>query len=200
MSYASKSTDLNTERTPTAVLVLGDRTVFHGFGIGVEGETIGEVCFNTSMTGYQESLTDPSFAGQLITFTFPHIGNVGFNDEEIQDYMFKKMKECMFNGLRKASDCPASRFHELAESFGFLDEMKKCTTFKSRKRLMGEKILACFRDNEVRIRDVELGIRFGTWIAAYLGNGNLAALKNIATLKIVSYENKAIYSIKEELI
>ncbi|PHQ71943.1 MAG: carbamoyl phosphate synthase small subunit [Sneathiella sp.] len=76
--------DLNTERTATAVLVLGDGTVFHGFGIGAEGETIGEVCFNTSMTGYQESLTDPSFAGQLITFTFPHIGNVGFNDEDIE--------------------------------------------------------------------------------------------------------------------
>ena len=84
MSYSSNTVDLNSERKATAVLVLGDGTVFHGFGIGVEGETIGEVCFNTSMTGYQESLTDPSFAGQLITFTFPHIGNVGFNDEDIE--------------------------------------------------------------------------------------------------------------------
>ena len=86
MSYENNgdAVDLNSERTATAVLVLGDGTVFHGFGIGVEGETIGEVCFNTSMTGYQESLTDPSFAGQLITFTFPHIGNVGFNDEDIE--------------------------------------------------------------------------------------------------------------------
>ncbi|USG62409.1 glutamine-hydrolyzing carbamoyl-phosphate synthase small subunit [Sneathiella marina] len=86
MSYASKSTDLNIERTATAVLVLGDGSIFHGFGVGIEGETIGEVCFNTSMTGYQESLTDPSFAGQLITFTFPHIGNVGFNDEDIETH------------------------------------------------------------------------------------------------------------------
>jgi carbamoyl-phosphate synthase small subunit len=84
MSHASENTYLNKERTPTAVLVLGDGTVFHGFGVGIEGETIGEVCFNTSMTGYQESLTDPSFAGQLITFTFPHIGNVGFNEEDIE--------------------------------------------------------------------------------------------------------------------
>ena len=76
--------DLNTERTATAVLVLGDGTVFHGFGLGIPGETVGEVCFNTAMTGYQESLTDPSFAGQLITFTFPHIGNVGFNDEDVE--------------------------------------------------------------------------------------------------------------------
>ena len=86
MSYANNNgaIDLNSERTATAVLVLADGTVFHGFGVGIEGETIGEVCFNTSMTGYQESLTDPSFAGQLITFTFPHIGNVGFNDEDIE--------------------------------------------------------------------------------------------------------------------
>ncbi|MBO0333105.1 glutamine-hydrolyzing carbamoyl-phosphate synthase small subunit [Sneathiella sp. CAU 1612] len=86
MSYENNrdAVDLNSERTATAVLVLGDGTVFHGFGIGAEGDTVGEVCFNTSMTGYQESLTDPSFAGQLITFTFPHIGNVGFNDEDIE--------------------------------------------------------------------------------------------------------------------
>ncbi len=86
MSYVNNgnAVDLNSERIATAVLVLDDGTVFHGFGIGMEGETVGEVCFNTSMTGYQESLTDPSFAGQLITFTFPHIGNVGFNDEDIE--------------------------------------------------------------------------------------------------------------------
>ncbi len=84
MSKSINISDLHQERTATAVLVLGDGTIFHGFGIGATGETIGEVCFNTSMTGYQESLTDPSFAGQLITFTFPHIGNVGFNDEDIE--------------------------------------------------------------------------------------------------------------------
>ncbi len=86
MSYENNgdAVDLNSERTATAVLVLGDGTVFRGFGVGIEGETVGEVCFNTAMTGYQESLTDPSFAGQIITFTFPHIGNVGFNDEDIE--------------------------------------------------------------------------------------------------------------------
>lgn len=68
----------------TAVLVLDDGTVFWGFGFGREGDTVGEVCFNTSMTGYQEILTDPSYAGQIITFTFPHVGNVGTNDEDIE--------------------------------------------------------------------------------------------------------------------
>ncbi len=69
---------------PTALLVLADGTVLEGFGLGAEGDAIGEVCFNTAMTGYQEILTDPSYAGQLITFTFPHIGNVGANDEDIE--------------------------------------------------------------------------------------------------------------------
>ncbi len=67
-----------------ACLILSDGTVFSGFGVGSEESTVGEVCFNTAMTGYQEILTDPSYAGQIITFTFPHIGNVGCNDEDIE--------------------------------------------------------------------------------------------------------------------
>lgn len=69
---------------PTAVLVLADGTVFEGSGLGATGHAVGEVCFNTAMTGYQEILTDPSYAGQIITFTFPHIGNVGTNEEDIE--------------------------------------------------------------------------------------------------------------------
>jgi carbamoyl-phosphate synthase small subunit len=69
---------------PTALLVLADGTVIEGLGLGAEGVADGEVCFNTAMTGYQEILTDPSYAGQIITFTFPHIGNVGANDEDIE--------------------------------------------------------------------------------------------------------------------
>jgi len=84
MSKSINVANLHGTRTATAVLVLSNGTIFHGFGAGSTGETTGEICFNTSMTGYQESLTDPSFAGQIITFTFPHIGNVGFNDEDIE--------------------------------------------------------------------------------------------------------------------
>jgi carbamoyl-phosphate synthase small subunit len=69
---------------PTAVLVLADGTVIEGHGIGAEGKSVGEVCFNTAMSGYQEILTDPSYAGQIITFTFPHIGNVGANEEDVE--------------------------------------------------------------------------------------------------------------------
>ncbi|BBE72574.1 glutamine-hydrolyzing carbamoyl-phosphate synthase small subunit [Oharaeibacter diazotrophicus] len=72
------------EPTPTAVLVLADGTVIEGFGIGARGAAVGEVCFNTAMTGYEEILTDPSYAGQIVTFTFPHVGNVGVNDEDIE--------------------------------------------------------------------------------------------------------------------
>ncbi len=72
------------EQAPTALLVLADGTVIEGQGAGATGIAVGEVCFNTAMTGYQEILTDPSYAGQIITFTFPHIGNVGTNDEDME--------------------------------------------------------------------------------------------------------------------
>src|SRR6478609_5619774 len=67
-----------------AVLVLTDGTVFEGTGFGAETAAVGEVCFNTAMTGYQEILTDPSYAGQIVAFTFPHIGIVGTNSEDIE--------------------------------------------------------------------------------------------------------------------
>jgi carbamoyl-phosphate synthase small subunit len=70
---------------PTALLVLADGTVIEGRGLGATGSAVAEVCFNTALTGYQEILTDPSYAGQIVTFTFPHIGNIGANDEDIED-------------------------------------------------------------------------------------------------------------------
>jgi len=68
----------------TGVLVLADGTILWGVGYGAAGAAVGEICFNTSMTGYQEILTDPSYAGQIVTFTFPHIGNVGANPEDME--------------------------------------------------------------------------------------------------------------------
>ncbi len=68
----------------TGVLVLADGTILWGVGYGASGAAVGEICFNTSMTGYQEILTDPSYAGQVVTFTFPHIGNVGANPEDME--------------------------------------------------------------------------------------------------------------------
>src|SRR3954465_7532953 len=68
----------------TGLLVLADGSVVRGRGFGAEGEAVGEVCFNTAMTGYQEVMTDPSYASQIINFTFPHIGNVGANYEDLE--------------------------------------------------------------------------------------------------------------------
>ena len=80
-------TDISNMKQPphaTGVIVLADGGVIWGRGCGAETAVTGEICFNTSMTGYQEILTDPSYAGQIITFTFPHIGNTGTNAEDIE--------------------------------------------------------------------------------------------------------------------
>jgi len=87
-----------------AALVLADGSVFWGRGAGAIGEAVGEVCFNTAMTGYQEILTDPSYAGQIITFTFPHIGNVGANAEDIETTT-PAVRGCV---LREAITAPSS--------------------------------------------------------------------------------------------
>ena len=79
-----KTTPATLPEGSTAALILDDGSVFWGRGIGATGKAVGEICFNTSITGYQEILTDPSYAGQIINFTFPHIGNVGTNPEDIE--------------------------------------------------------------------------------------------------------------------
>ena len=84
MSGKKMTTAIAPKTKATAVLVLADGTLFWGAGAGIEGEAVGEVCFNTAMTGYHEILTDPSYAGQIINFTFPHIGNVGANPEDME--------------------------------------------------------------------------------------------------------------------
>lgn len=85
MSHAQNNDQPWPIKTSTAVLVLADGTVIEGHGLGATGEVEAEVCFNTALTGYQEILTDPSYLGQIVTFTFPHIGNVGANGEDIED-------------------------------------------------------------------------------------------------------------------
>ncbi|MEM1381663.1 MAG: glutamine-hydrolyzing carbamoyl-phosphate synthase small subunit [Pseudomonadota bacterium] len=82
---ALKLSQETTARPVTGLIALADGTILEGEGFGAAGEAVGEVCFNTAMTGYQEILTDPSYASQIVTFTFPHIGNVGVNDEDIEN-------------------------------------------------------------------------------------------------------------------
>ncbi|HYB08461.1 MAG TPA: glutamine-hydrolyzing carbamoyl-phosphate synthase small subunit [Alphaproteobacteria bacterium] len=84
MLQAARPTSREAPPGATAAVVLADGTVLWGRGIGATGSVVGEICFNTSITGYQEILTDPSYAGQIIAFTFPHIGNVGANPEDIE--------------------------------------------------------------------------------------------------------------------
>jgi carbamoyl-phosphate synthase small subunit len=80
--------------SPNAALLLADGTIFYGVALGAPGPVYGEICFNTAMTGYQEVLTDPSYQGQVITFTFPHIGNVGCNPDDIESHEARVMGAC----------------------------------------------------------------------------------------------------------
>ena len=84
MTSKQKSKTSNFSNLRPAILVLENKSIFKGIGLGYQGEATGEVCFNTSLTGYQEIISDPSYAGQIINFTFPHIGNVGTNNEDIE--------------------------------------------------------------------------------------------------------------------
>lgn len=84
MVHTPKNQGIALAEPKKAALILADGAVFEGFSFGKSEKTFGEICFNTAMTGYQEILTDPSYAGQIITFTFPHIGNIGVNKEDIE--------------------------------------------------------------------------------------------------------------------
>ncbi len=90
---------------PTACLALADGTLFFGKGIGAVGQTTAELCFNTARTGYQEIMTDPSYAGQIVTFTFPHVGNVGTTP---------KMTKPPCGGRRHGGEMVSDRAFELA--------------------------------------------------------------------------------------
>ncbi len=99
-------------RVATGVLVLASGDVIEGFGVGATGSAVGEVCFNTAMTGYQEILTDPSYAAQIITFTFPHIGIVGVNGEDVEvvnrGCRHRRGRRDLPGGSRRAVQLPRS--------------------------------------------------------------------------------------------
>ena len=93
---------------PTAMLVLADGTALPGEGVGASGTAEGELCFNTAMTGYQEILTDPSYAGQIVTFTAPHIGNVGANDQDVENSSEPAARAARGAVMRAAVTSPSS--------------------------------------------------------------------------------------------
>ena len=126
---------------PTGVLVLENKVVFKGMGLGYQGTTTGEVCFNTSLTGYQEIISDPSYAGQIINFTFPHIGNVGTNKE---DHESDKIwtKGVIFNSeITNPSNYRSLK--NLDEWLTFVRRTKKITFFFV-KNLRGKCTKNCF--------------------------------------------------------
>ncbi|PYE80914.1 glutamine-hydrolyzing carbamoyl-phosphate synthase small subunit [Pseudoroseicyclus aestuarii] len=99
--------------TPTACLALADGTLFYGQGFGATGRTTAELCFNTAMTGYQEIMTDPSYAGQIVTFTFPHVGNTGTTEEDdetavpVSEGMIVKWDPTLASNWRTTAELPA---------------------------------------------------------------------------------------------
>jgi carbamoyl-phosphate synthase small subunit len=97
-----------TPHRKTALLLTASGEQFFGYGIGATGHTVAEVCFNTAMTGYQEILTDPSYAEQIVTFTFPHIGNVGTNDEDVETSNTTKPRAASGLIIREAIPTPAN--------------------------------------------------------------------------------------------
>jgi carbamoyl-phosphate synthase small subunit len=105
-------------RIATGVIVLADGAVIEGFGVGANGSAVGEVCFNTAMTGYEEILTDPSYAAQIVTFTFPHIGIVGVNDEDIE--VVNAAGSAAIGAVMRAEVSAPSNFRSLARLDGWL--------------------------------------------------------------------------------
>jgi len=104
----------------TAVLVFETGDVFYGQGIGAQGEAVGEVCFNTAMTGYQEILTDPSYAAQIVCFTFPHVGNTGTTDED-EEATTPASRRAARGAIFKANVTPASNWRSEGELGDWLD-------------------------------------------------------------------------------
>jgi carbamoyl-phosphate synthase small subunit len=108
----------------TGVLALADGTVLQGVGVGAEGAAVGEVCFNTAMTGYQEILTDPSYMAQIVTFTFPHIGNVGVNLEDVEQFG-EGARTTARGAVFRDVPTPAANWRAEAGASGLLDTWMK---------------------------------------------------------------------------
>lgn len=106
--------DYSPDPAPTAVLVLATGDTFYGIGIGATGSAVGEVCFNTAITGYQEILTDPSYAAQIVTFTFPHIGNTGTTDED-EEATTNAARTAARGAIVRAAVTPASNWRSEGE-------------------------------------------------------------------------------------
>ena len=117
----SDFSSIKTPSSASAVIVLSDGSIFWGKGLGAQKDAVGEICFNTSITGYQEIMTDPSYAGQIITFTFPHIGNVGTNAEDIESINPAARGLIVREDITEPSNWRANKhFNEWLESYNLV--------------------------------------------------------------------------------
>lgn len=146
-----KDANIFYQHTKNAALIFPDGTYFSGYGVGKKGVTKGEICFNTAITGYQEIITDPSYAGQIITFTFPHIGNVGTNSKDIEA---QKVRACGIV-VREAITDPASyRSQNSFNSWLEKNELTGISGVDTRQitkliRAKGAKVVAIIYDDKI---------------------------------------------------
>lgn len=153
MNNLSQNQEPNTQgsntlgnETPTGILVLASGQVFYGTGCGIVGDALGEVCFNTAMTGYQEILTDPSYAAQIICFTFPHIGNTGTNTEDEEAACSAAERAACGTIFRENITAPASWRSE-GDNNGHLDTWLKARNIVGLSGIDTRALTAHIRDN-----------------------------------------------------
>ncbi len=166
------------QTTKNAVLIFPDGTCFYGYGIGKKGSTKGEICFNTSITGYQEILTDPSYLGQIINFTFPHIGNVGSNNSDIEGNSIRACGLIIREPITKSSNYRAeNNFNSWLEK-GEITGICGIDTRKITKliRQQGAKTVAIIYDDKINQKIIDKA---------------LAEIKNCKDLKGVELASKA---------
>ena len=142
----------------TAMLILSDGTIIKGYGIGAKGHSQAEVCFNTAMTGYQEILTDPSYRGQIVTFTFPHIGNVGTNDEDMEMIDEKKsgavaaiFRECPTNPSNYRAVLGLSQWMEKKRIIGLYGIDTRALTARIRENGLANAVIAHDENGEFEV-------------------------------------------------
>ena len=147
---------------PTGLIVLADGTVIEGQGCGANGIANAEICFNTAITGYQEILTDPSYAGQIVTFTFPHIGNIGTNEDDLET-LDPSTKSRVVGAVFKAEITKpsnyrsATRFDDWLKSRGIIaicNVDTRALTSMIREKGLANAVIACNCDGEFDIEDL----------------------------------------------
>lgn len=167
ISQQQQSVDLFNNRlivnkNKNAVLIFPDSECFYGYGIGKMGKITGEICFNTSITGYQEIITDPSYSGQIINFTFPHIGNVGVNDDDIESKQVRAkgliVRELVTNPSNYRANSHFENFLIKNNLTGIANVDTRAITKKIRQS-GANSVAIIYQDEEINKTDIEKTIK-----------------------------------------